>query len=300
MTSVAVVVPLSTRLSLTSDEEISLRHLDHFLGKYDKYFVAPKGLSLVRAGYETMWFPRKYFGSAIAHARLQMSEEFYARFAAYEYILMHHLDALVLSDRLDRWCETDLDFVGAPWLPSEDSPWVRHAQVGNSGFALMKVESFLNVIRSKHRVDPDELWREFCAANPPYRRWIFLPRKYLKRLYAFNNVRWDMWWWTRRKDEYRERGLLLVLSSRQVLASVQDCFCRTGTRVRLRGCAPNVFRAEQPPAAVRQSRMGSLRSKLLGTVFASIAGPRFTAATYTHATAGFDLCSESEHSSVSL
>ena len=200
MRSVAVVVPLSTQFSLTADEEISLRHIDHFLGKYDKYFVAPQGLSPTRPGYKTVWFPRKYFGSALAHARLQLSEEFYTRFTAYEYILMHHLDALVLSDQLDRWCETGLDFVGPPWLPSEDSPWVKHAQVGNSGFALMKVESFLSVIRSRRRIDPDELWREFCAVNPAYRQWLFFPRKYLKRLHAFNNVRWDMRWWTRRKD----------------------------------------------------------------------------------------------------
>jgi hypothetical protein len=201
VTSVAVVVPLSSRPSLTSDEEISVRHLEQFLGNYDKYFIAPKGMSFTRPGFESLAFPRKYFGSALAHSRLQFSEEFYARFAAYKYILMHHLDALVLSDQLAKWCQTDLDFIGPPWLPSDDSPWVTHPQVGNSGFALMKIESFLNVIRSRRRgVDPDEFWREFCAVNPPYRQWIHLPRKYLKRLRVFNNVRWDTWWWCLRRD----------------------------------------------------------------------------------------------------
>jgi Protein of unknown function (DUF5672) len=201
VTSVAIVVPLSAQPSLTSDEELSLRHLEHFLGGYDKYFIAPKGTSLSRPGFKTMVFPGKYFGSAQAHARLQLSEEFYARFAEYKHILMHHLDALVLSDQLARWCETDLDFVGPPWLRSDDSPWVSHPHVGNTGFALMRVDSFLNVIRSRRRsIDPDEFWREFCAVNPRYRQWIHLPRKYLKRLHMFNNARWDTWWWTSRKD----------------------------------------------------------------------------------------------------
>jgi hypothetical protein len=195
------VVPLSTRPSLTADEEISIRHLEHFLGKYDRYFIAPEDMSFTRPGFETVAFPKKYFGSALAHARMQFSEQFYARFDSYKYILMHHLDALVLSDQLAKWCQTDLDFIGPPWLPSEDSPWVKHPQVGNSGFALMKIESFLNVLRSKRRgVDPEEFWRQFCAVNPRYRQWIHLPRRYLKRLRIFNNVRWDMWWWNTRND----------------------------------------------------------------------------------------------------
>jgi hypothetical protein len=37
-----MVVPLPLRPVLTTDEEISLRHLTHFLGAYDKYFIAPK------------------------------------------------------------------------------------------------------------------------------------------------------------------------------------------------------------------------------------------------------------------
>jgi uncharacterized protein DUF5672 len=201
VTSVAVVVPLSTRASLTADEEISLRHLEHFLGKYDKYLVAPEGRSFARPGFETTFFPRKYFGSASAHGRLQFSEGFYARFEAYKYILMYHLDSLVLSDQLAKWCETGLDLIGPPWLPSDDSPWVKRPQVGNGGFALMKIESFLNVIRSERRgVDPDEFWREFCAANPPHRQWMHLPRKYLKRLRMFNNVRWEMRGWCARTD----------------------------------------------------------------------------------------------------
>jgi Protein of unknown function (DUF5672) len=198
---VAIIVPLSSEGRFTAEEETSLRHLEHFLGKYDKYFVAPYGTRFARAGFEVVPFAHRYFGSATAHARLQLSKEFYARFRSYTYILMYHLDALVLSDQLMEWCSMDLDYIGAPWLTCADSPWVTRPRVGNSGFALMRIESFLNVIHSKRRaIDPDEYWRQFCAVNPPFRQWLHLPRKYLKRLRLFNGVTWEMRTWPLRKD----------------------------------------------------------------------------------------------------
>ena len=168
MSLVAIVVPISEQPAFTRDEEISLQHLEHYLGKHDKYFIAPTGTSVARAGFEVMTFrkriPRKCAGARPAAVERRVLHPV----PRVQYILMHHLDALVLSDRLTEWCETDLDFVGPPWLPCEDSPWVSRARVGNSGFALMKVESFLEVIRSKRpTVDPDEYWRQFCADNPP-------------------------------------------------------------------------------------------------------------------------------------
>lgn len=196
MSLVAVVVPAPAGKTLSSDEEISLRHLEHFLGDYDRYFIAPPGVSFSRPGFRQVVFPRRYFGSARAHARLQLSEEFYERFAAYEYILMYHLDALVFSDRLAEWCGSGFDFVGAPWLPCADSPWVTRPQVGNGGFALMRVESFLKVMRSDvPAIDPDEYWREVRATVPWHLRWTRLPAKYLRRIGAFNSVKWEMRRW---------------------------------------------------------------------------------------------------------
>lgn len=43
---VAIVVPLSDRKDLTPEEEISYRHLMHYLGGYDKYMLAPRSLQV--------------------------------------------------------------------------------------------------------------------------------------------------------------------------------------------------------------------------------------------------------------
>ena len=49
---VAVVVPLSFSNKLTTDEEISLRHLIHYLDSYDKYLVVPRNHLLDIEGFK--------------------------------------------------------------------------------------------------------------------------------------------------------------------------------------------------------------------------------------------------------
>jgi hypothetical protein len=163
--TVAIVVPLSSRLELLPDEELSMRHLCRFLGGYDKYLVVPSGTSIEREGFRIVRCPRKFFGSAAAHNRLLMWRRFYQTFVNYEYILIHHLDSLVLSDGLSGWCQTGVDYIGAPWLPCGDTPWVKEPQVGNGGFTLMKVDSVLKVLRNRHRTRPRTFWTDLVRRN---------------------------------------------------------------------------------------------------------------------------------------
>jgi lipopolysaccharide/colanic/teichoic acid biosynthesis glycosyltransferase len=162
---VAIVVPLPLPPTLTADDELALRHLCHHLGVYDKFLVAPAGTSIARAGFETIHMPRKFFGSAAAHNPLMFWPQFYRRFADYEYILLHQLDALVFSDQLAQWCAAGWDYIGAPWLPCADTPWVREPRVGNGGLALMKVQSALEVLYRRHREDPATYWSDLMSRH---------------------------------------------------------------------------------------------------------------------------------------
>lgn len=187
---VAIVVPLSNRSTFTADEEVSLRHLHHYLGRYDKFAIVPQSLAISLPGFGIERFADHFFGSAAAHARLTLDEQLYARFRRYQYILVYHLDALAFSDSLLEWCDTGLDYIGAPWLICADTPWVKEERVGNGGFCLMNVQSALKVLSSKlPDVDPDEYWRKFCSTRPRHVQLLNLPRKYLKRLNRFNGVR---------------------------------------------------------------------------------------------------------------
>lgn len=160
---VAVVVPISNRPELTADEEISLRHLRRFLGGYDKFLIAPRGLKFQLPGFETRHFSGKFFGSMRAHSRLLYWPGFYREFEDYKYILIHHLDALVFSDELMEWCATDVDYLGAPWIPCADARWVTEPRVGNGGLALMKVESVLNVLHQRYQTEPVKYWEDRFA-----------------------------------------------------------------------------------------------------------------------------------------
>jgi hypothetical protein len=206
--TVAVVVPLYNRRELTADEQISLRHLQHYLGKYDKYMIVPKTLHVTYPGFTIKRFADSFFGSTIANTRLMLSAKLYQAFSDYKYILIYQLDALVFSDQLLKWCDTDLDYVGAPWLHCPDSPWVKVPRVGNGGLSLRKVESFLRVFHSDRlRVEPNAYWASFCEGRPAYIQFLNLPRKYLKRFVLFNGARREMARWhltdiARRNEDY--------------------------------------------------------------------------------------------------
>jgi hypothetical protein len=171
--TVAIVVPLSTRTELLPEEEVSLCHLLHFLSGYDKYFVAPPGGFIPHDGFNVVHFHPKFFGSAAAHNQLLMWPGFYRAFENYKYILIYHLDSLVLSDKILQWCQAGFDYIGAPWLPCSDTPWVKEARVGNGGFTLMKVEAVLKVLYNRYRKDPATYSLDTLRRNSSWLRPLF-------------------------------------------------------------------------------------------------------------------------------
>ena len=192
----AVVVPLSNNNKLTDNEEISLKHLVYYLGKYDKYFVMPKSLRFERPGFMIKRFSDKFFGSVEAHQRLLFSSRFYKTFSDYKYILLYHLDSLVFSDKLEQWCERDFDFIGAPWVKHKDAVYYGNAayegKVGNGGFALKKVESFIKIFSSKeYSEDPIKYFEQRCKTSDCKKYTIYV-KKLLKHLRMFNDVKWEL------------------------------------------------------------------------------------------------------------
>lgn len=190
---VAVVVPAlpGGRRQLTAEEQVSLRHLDRFLGHYDRFMIVPKGDNPPLPGFRQKAFSRKYFGNLQAHSWLLLSPAFYDAFLDYEYILIYHLDALVFSDQLIAWCDEGYDFVGSPLLV-DNNPEKGFWGVGNGGFSLRKVRSFARATRSTHRAtDADAHWQRHYATLPALQRLSRLPLKYLKRFRFFNGYKWE-------------------------------------------------------------------------------------------------------------
>lgn len=174
--------------------------------------VAPESLDVKFPDFEIKRFNDKYFGSAEAHKRMLFSREFYAAFDDYKFLMNYHLDALVFSDQLQQWCAKDYDFIGPPWIEHEDSPNTGkpayRGRVGNGGFSLRKVGSFLRIFDStRPAVDPDEYWRRISSSMSFTQRLAALPKKYLMHSRRFNNVNWDLARYRRSEERFLfERG----------------------------------------------------------------------------------------------
>jgi Protein of unknown function (DUF5672) len=149
----AIAVPLAEKPDLTDEEKISIKHLETYLGHFDRYLIQPQGMNFTLRGFKVMKFARNFFGSLLAHRSLLFSEIFYKKFENYKFVLIYHTDALVFSDNLSYWCGKNYDYIGPPWIPHKEAPYAGNpnfeGKVGNGGFSLRKVDSFLKVINSK-------------------------------------------------------------------------------------------------------------------------------------------------------
>lgn len=196
---VAILIPMSTRAELSEDEGISMRQMLHHLGRYEKFLIVPEGLDIHYDGFQTKYFPRRFFGSAAAHGRLLNTPEFYRHFEDYEFIFFHHLDALAFSDQLEEWCDTDLDYIGPPWIKCPDSPWVDRPRVGNGGFTLLRVRKALEALRSRHLALPSTYWLDLFTYHATASTIARLEK--LKGIFPMSIIaRWLLTEWYKTED----------------------------------------------------------------------------------------------------
>ena len=163
---VAIAVPTQT-VELTSEGRQSLRHLKAYLGAYDAFAVLPDALPDTLADLRAKRFPAGAFRSTSHYSRLLLSDEFYAAFSDYDYVLVYQLDCLVFSDELDAWCERHYDYVGAPWTRRDANGEPYFTDVGNGGLSLRRVETCRRVLASRKR-SPLEIVRDALRNPWPY------------------------------------------------------------------------------------------------------------------------------------
>lgn len=174
MIPVKVLFPIH-RNTLSNDEWKSLGRCMNILGRYPVSLVIPQSLdvTVILSRYPallTETFPDEFFRGIEGYNRLMLSEEFYARFADAQYILIYQPDAWVFEDMLGYWVEQGFDYAGAPWVVKPKySTWYYRifaafrsfvlkkplkstklsGKSGNGGLSLRKIESHLQVIRNR-------------------------------------------------------------------------------------------------------------------------------------------------------
>ena len=196
-TRAVVAVPIYRR-HLTEQEQISVRHLRAYLGDHDVVLVLPEGLESPIAGLREERFAADYFASISSYSQLLLSELFYRRFASYEMLLIYQLDCLVFADRLDEWCSTPYDYVGAPWLKDPNRPRRGFARVGNGGLSLRRTSQFLRVLTSRRYVEPRVgFWRDYATAWLPDLDGPSAAWRCLKRARVLRSLRRGVDWYVR-------------------------------------------------------------------------------------------------------
>jgi len=181
--TVVITIPVN-KTTLSELGEISLTRCLEVLGSHPIVFFGPESLDyegyLQRApGASVERFPDRYFGELVRYTALMLSPVFYERFLDYRHLLIHHTDAFVFRDELLAWCARDFDYIGGPWW-SQARGWIG---VGNGGFCLRQPARCLEVFKSKHKETARVFW-DYVQRSvfPPWKRWLYLPRKMARQL----------------------------------------------------------------------------------------------------------------------
>lgn len=186
--NIAIVIPVYREP--LPEEIISLRRCCEVLNRYTMIIVAPEGLSLT--SYEDLWqsyglsykaerFASSYFENIVGYNRLLLSEEFYLRFQAYDYMLIYQPDAYVFEDQLQEWCEKGYDYIGAPLVGKFEEQEYYHSmpmRVGNGGLSLRRVQAYVDYFQGKkHVFTSQQIVRRISLWKKPYTRifvWLLM------------------------------------------------------------------------------------------------------------------------------
>jgi len=166
---------------------------------FNHVFAAPQSLS-IDSPFEDLCkivrFPDCYFESITGYNHLMLSAGFYQAFEAYEYVLIHQLDAYLFRPELEYWCNKGYDYIGAPWLKPKKrkkSPMYKfilsyfpnfysvhkrklvelYNNVGNGGLSLRKVETFLKILNQPETENILLAYKERMIGDTLYNEDIF-------------------------------------------------------------------------------------------------------------------------------
>lgn len=171
MSKIAVVIPIY-KPTLSSAEVLSYQNCLQVLHRYPIVVVKPQKLELPtlmqsQGNLTAVSFEDHYFADVAGYNRLLISSLFYKTFNAFDFILIHQLDAFVFSDSLEEWARKGFDYVGAPSNKyteidcldiSGTDLFVRSMNgdrlVLNGGLSLRKVTAMLRFIRIYNLIFP--------------------------------------------------------------------------------------------------------------------------------------------------
>ena len=162
--SCCILIPLYKQ-DLTADESLSLAntiircpdrvifilhppHCQKLVNQLIAWFEHPQ--------LQSYCLPASCFSGIASYNRMLLLSDFYALFAAYEWILIVQLDALLFSANLDFFLNQAYDYWGAPFFLGIDQPLrpLRLLGGGNGGLSLRRVKPCIRILARSHWLYP--------------------------------------------------------------------------------------------------------------------------------------------------
>lgn len=149
----------------TPSEALALAQLKH-LSVENITLVCPNYLDVsaylaLVSDLHVVRLPEEHFINVQSYNTLMLQPWFYELFTSdYEWMLIHQLDAFLLSNQIQKFCELGYHYYGAPWLigfPQYRFLFNRHPikinwrrfQVGNGGLSLRHLEKTVDLLQRK-------------------------------------------------------------------------------------------------------------------------------------------------------
>ena len=182
MKQAVVIIPVYKRV-IEAEERISLQQTFRVLGNHPIVLVCPKNLNVSeyerlalseKVVLEVERFDDEFFNGIKGYNRLLLSECFYRCFSMYNYILICQPDAYVFKDELEEWCEKGYDYMGAPLFGrfSDTEFHINQGRVGNGGFSLRRVRTYLDFFNGKKPVFRFKAIPQIIRfREKPFNRW---------------------------------------------------------------------------------------------------------------------------------
>lgn len=158
MKKVCIVTPFH-KDNLSEYESISLKTIQFHFKEYDKFLVSFKENNLKLQGFKKVNFSKYFFKNLGSYNKLCSSIDFYGKFSNYEYMLICHLDVIVLKNNLKYFTDLNLSYLGALTGTKNIFDRTRKLLWGtryfcNGGFSLRKISDFISVLESNNMSFP--------------------------------------------------------------------------------------------------------------------------------------------------
>lgn len=199
-----VILTITHKPTLSNYETISIKQCTKVLGRYERYFVCPKGMDI--AYYQSQfpdwkfYFVHPYWLSTYARSnRLKITPKLFKAFEQFEFILFHEPDAFVFQDELEYWMQQDYSYIGAPWFEGYEGAGneQKYTGVGNSGFSLRKVSDHLKALRSWKSLYK---WKDYDKYLAGGKNKYFQTLKFFFRMLFGNTTRYPFHYFWNNED----------------------------------------------------------------------------------------------------